>query len=79
MSSVLLLGFLIGLRHALEAGHLAAVATIATRTRLLARTLPIGALWGLGHSVTLAVGAGTLVLGSTILWQSAEGIFRPPV
>ena len=53
MSSVSLLGFLIGLRHALEADHLAAVATIASPTRSLGRALRIGALWCLGHSLTL--------------------------
>lgn len=55
MGSVLLLGFLIGMQHALEADHVAAVASIATRGGPIGRILRQGAAWGLGHSVTLLI------------------------
>lgn len=51
--SLLLLGFLIGMRHALEADHLAAVAALATSSPSLAHTVKQGAVWGLGHTLTL--------------------------
>ena len=40
--SVLLLGFLLGMRHALDADHLAAVASLATRSRSFAQTVGQG-------------------------------------
>lgn len=61
MGSVLLLGFLIGMQHALEADHVAAVASIATRGGSVGRIVRQGAAWGLGHSVTL------LVVGAAVL------------
>ncbi|MDH3911158.1 MAG: hypothetical protein OEU09_07660, partial [Rhodospirillales bacterium] len=61
MGSVLLLGFLIGMQHALEADHVAAVASIATRGGSVGRIVRQGAAWGLGHSVTL------LIVGAAVL------------
>jgi ABC-type nickel/cobalt efflux system permease component RcnA len=56
------LGFLYGLRHALDADHVAAVAALATRARSARQMLRLGLAWGGGHAVTLfAVCA--LVLG----------------
>ena len=67
MGSALLLGFLIGMQHALEADHVAAVATIATGARSGRSIVRHGVVWGLGHSLTLgAVGAAILFLGGTI-------------
>ena len=64
MTAFIVLGFLIGLRHALEADHLAAVASLATRTGSLRQTIGLGALWGLGHTLTLFLfGWLILVLG----------------
>ena len=61
MTSALLLGLLLGVRHALDADHIAAVATIVTRTRSVRRGLLEGAAWGLGHTFTLLM-LGTVVL-----------------
>jgi len=63
----LLLGFLLGARHALDADHLAAVATlVSTRPNLRASGL-VGMSWGIGHTATLlAVGLVVLFLGLTI-------------
>ena len=61
MGSVLVLGLLVGMRHALEADHVAAVATLTQRSRGLRSALRLGAAWGLGHTLTLFV-AGTIVL-----------------
>jgi len=59
--SVLLLGFLLGLKHATEADHLAAVATLATRQSSVGQTVRQGVAWGVGHTLTL-VTIGTVVL-----------------
>ena len=59
--SAVLLGFLLGLQHATDPDHLFAVATIVSRERRFSAGARIGLLWGVGHTVTLAV-AGTLVV-----------------
>lgn len=56
------LGFLLGLRHALDADHVAAVSTILARSASLWRSSLIGACWGLGHTAVLLL-AGALVIG----------------
>ncbi len=63
MLSLLLLGFLIGMRHALEADHLAAVASISSRETSIRATVRHGAVWGLGHTTTL------FLFGSVVLWM----------
>jgi hypothetical protein len=59
--SPLALGVALGLKHAMDADHLAAVSTMATEPRGLFATSLIGVLWGLGHTLSLLV-AGVLVL-----------------
>ena len=65
--TLLLLGFAVGIQHALEADHLAAVAAMgAGRTSRRALVLR-GSFWGLGHTVTLLLVCGfLLILGETI-------------
>ena len=57
-------GFLLGLRHALDTDHLAAVSTVlAERPSLLASSV-VGLCWGVGHTLTLLfVGSIVLVSG----------------
>jgi hypothetical protein len=63
LDSLLALGFVLGLRHAIEVDHLAAVSTIVTDRRSLLRSTLVGALWGLGHTLALLIaGAGVLLL-----------------
>lgn len=65
--SILFVGFLLGIKHATEADHLAAVATLATRRGTLLDALRQGAAWGLGHTVTLLLFGGVvLALGRSI-------------
>ena len=65
--SILVVGLLLGMQHATEADHLAAVATLATRQTSLAQTLRQGLAWGVGHTLTLmAFGGAVLLLGQTI-------------
>jgi len=55
------LGLTLGLRHALDADHIAAVSTLVTRERGLVRSCLLGAFWGAGHTLAL-LGAGIAVL-----------------
>ncbi len=72
---LLLLGFLLGMRHALESDHLAAVASLATRSRSLGETIRQGAVWGLGHTLTLFLfGAVVLVTDRLVPEQLARGL-----
>ncbi|MCB1925262.1 MAG: sulfite exporter TauE/SafE family protein [Gammaproteobacteria bacterium] len=61
MLHVLLLGLLLGLQHALDADHLAAVASLSTRARSLGDAARHGAAWGIGHSLTLLLFGGLLL------------------
>jgi ABC-type nickel/cobalt efflux system permease component RcnA len=62
MLSFLALGFLIGLRHALEPDHVAAVLTMRTRGGSVGDHARSGMLWGIGHALTLLLLAGGCVL-----------------
>lgn len=65
--SILLIGFLLGVKHAVESDHLAAVATLATGQQSLAATMRQGVAWGVGHTFTLLiVGGAVLMLGTTV-------------
>ena len=55
------LGFVLGLKHATEADHLAAVSAIVTEKRSLWQSAVVGGLWGAGHTVSLLV-AGFFVI-----------------
>jgi len=59
--STAVLGFLLGLRHATDADHVVAVTTIVARERTLRRAAWIGALWGIGHTITVFAVGGTII------------------
>jgi hypothetical protein len=59
--TILGLGLVLGLRHALDTDHLAAVSTILTQRPSLRASGIIGLSWGLGHTVVLLL-VGTVVL-----------------
>ncbi|RYZ08432.1 MAG: high-affinity nickel-transport family protein [Myxococcales bacterium] len=60
--AVLALGFFLGMRHATDSDHVLAVSTIVSRERTPRGALWIGALWGLGHSATIIIVGGAIVL-----------------
>ncbi len=53
--TVLVIGFLLGLQHAVEADHLAAISTLVSEKKSLFTASIIGGLWGLGHTISLFV------------------------
>lgn len=61
------LGFVLGLKHALDADHVVAVSTIVSQTKSLKKSLLAGAIWGVGHTITLLlVGLVILIFKLTI-------------
>ena len=73
MLSVLTIGFIIGMHHAFEADHVAAVASIVSRRSRFPEIVKHGISWGLGHTLTLLIVVGVIkMLGSTIEDQLAN-------
>ena len=60
--SAALLGLGLGVKHAFEADHVAAVCTRVARRGTVARAARAGALWGLGHGAVIIVAGTALVL-----------------
>ena len=60
--SVLALGFLLGMRHATDPDHVLAVTTIVSQQRSVGRAARIGALWGAGHTATIVLVGGAILL-----------------
>lgn len=57
----LFIGFVLGIKHALEPDHMIAVSTIASKSKSLWKSSLIGVYWGLGHTLTLFI-VGTLLI-----------------
>ncbi len=60
--TLLLFGCLIGMQHALEADHLAAVAALSEKRSSRRALILRGGVWGLGHTITLLTICGVLLL-----------------
>lgn len=75
MFTLFSLAFVLGLRHALEADHAAAVASLATQNRSVFQTMKQGIVWGFGHTVTLFLfGSIVLILGVVIPERFADAL-----
>jgi hypothetical protein len=74
LASGLLLGVLLGMRHALEPDHLTAVSLLVARRRNPAAGLVVGAVWGVGHTLALfAVGCVLALVGRHLPPHTAGG------
>ena len=51
--TALAVGFVLGLRHALDPDHIVAVSTILSECKSLRRSSLVGTFWGLGHTFSL--------------------------
>lgn len=60
--AILSLGFIFGLKHATEVDHVVAVSTIVSRHKSVFRSAFVGALWGMGHTLSL------LAIAVVVLW-----------
>lgn len=63
--TVLVLGFALGLKHALDPDHMVAVSTIVSESNSIARSSLVGTFWGLGHTMSLLL-AGIAVIAFRI-------------
>jgi hypothetical protein len=73
--AVLVLGFVLGLRHALDVDHVAAVSTIVSERRSVWASSLVGAVWGLGHTTALlALGVVVVALQTAIPPAVAHGL-----
>jgi len=61
MLTAVLLGFVLGIRHAADPDHVAAIAALVARHRRASVAARIGAAWGVGHSLTIVLVGGVLV------------------
>lgn len=68
------LGFLLGLRHAFEPDHLSAVTTLALESRRNRSCMWLGAIWGVGHALSVvALGTVLLVSGAALPARATAG------
>lgn len=75
VTSLLGLGLLLGVRHALEADHVAAVATLATRARSSGEAIRMATFWGCGHALALvALGGAVAALGANLPEPAARAL-----
>ncbi len=65
--ALLTLGFFLGMRHATDPDHVAAVSTIVAREKSLRAAAPIGLLWGVGHALTILLVGGAIVLFGVVI------------
>ena len=70
------LGSLLGMRHALEPDHLAAVTTLVSRERNSLRAALLGAWWGVGHTLSLLVVGAALVIVRTEMPARVSDLFE---
>ncbi|OPA74738.1 MULTISPECIES: sulfite exporter TauE/SafE family protein [Paenibacillus] len=71
--SVLGVGFLLGIKHAIEPDHVIAVSTIASHSKKLWRTSLAGVFWGIGHTTTLFVVGLILILTKNNISEKVSG------
>ena len=64
---ILILGFFLGMRHATDADHVIAVMTIVTKQRGVAKAGAIGALWGMGHTLTIFLVGTAIILFKVVI------------
>ena len=70
--SVLAIGFALGLQHAIEADHLAAVSTIVSEKRSLLTASIVGGFWGLGHTISLFFVGAVVIFLKVQISESVE-------
>jgi ABC-type nickel/cobalt efflux system permease component RcnA len=74
-ASALVFGLIFGLKHAVEADHLAAVSTIVSERKSLLSSSLVGGLWGVGHTLALLIaGLAVLLLNIKIGDRAALGL-----
>jgi ABC-type nickel/cobalt efflux system permease component RcnA len=74
--TILSLGFVLGLRHALDADHLAALSTVLAERPTVQASTSIGFFWGLGHTLMLLCVGGVLLGLNLTIPESLATLFE---
>lgn len=59
---IIVLGFLLGIRHATDPDHVVAVSAVVSRERSIGRAALLGLSWGVGHSLTVMAAGGAMIM-----------------
>lgn len=73
---LLTLGLVIGMRHAMETDHLAAMASLATRSQSMGDTIRQGAAWGAGHTITLCIFGSMVLLLDAVMSETLAQVLE---
>ena len=65
------IGFVLGMRHATDPDHVIAVTTIVSRQASIRGAALIGATWGIGHTLTIALVGGAIVVFHIVIPPTA--------
>jgi hypothetical protein len=65
--AIVALGFVLGMRHACDADHVVAVSTIVARHRNISGAALVGAVWGVGHSITIMIVGAAIIAFSVVI------------
>lgn len=79
LTTVIGVGFVLGLRHALDPDHVVAVTTLATGKVGWRRTSMVGAFWGLGHALSLGAAGGAILALRLSVPPAAAGFLEAVV
>ena len=74
--AVLVIGFVFGLYHAIEADHLAAVSAIVSEHKNVLTASIIGGFWGVGHTISLFVVGALVIFVKVQISESTEGLLE---
>jgi hypothetical protein len=74
--TLLAFGFFLGLKHAVEADHLAAVSTIVTQRKSIWSASIVGGLWGVGHTISLFAAGIIVILFRFEIGQKTEQVLE---
>ena len=72
--AALIMGFILGLKHATDADHVVAVATIVNEFKNAFRALWVGVSWGLGHTVPLLILGIVIIVFKNVVMDSYEAV-----
>ncbi|MBV9155089.1 MAG: high-affinity nickel-transport family protein, partial [Acidobacteriaceae bacterium] len=67
LAAIVVVGFVLGMRHALDPDHVIAVTTIVSRQRSTAKAGLIGVMWGVGHTLTIFLVGAAIILFNVVI------------
>jgi hypothetical protein len=71
--TIVALGFVLGMRHACDADHVVAISTLVARHRNISGAALVGAIWGVGHTITIMV-VGVAIIAFSVVIPARLGL-----